>query len=119
MCCKAALACQSPSRHSRCRSVRPELTGIGAAGAQRGERRRCAESVGIVAGGDQELRADDGADTFECHETGVGCGGACGHPVFDLIDLCGQGAVVASQGAQRVHDVGVASVSLLIGARVR
>lgn len=30
MWCRAALACRSPPRESRCRSVRPELTGMGA-----------------------------------------------------------------------------------------
>lgn len=45
-----------------------------------------AEPIGVVAGGDEQLRCGDGSNALDRHESGVGAGRSDAHA---LLEVCG------------------------------
>ena len=64
---------RSPPRLRRCRSVRPELAGMGATPQRWAKRGFAAEPVGVVAGGGEQLPGDLGADAEQGDQAWARC----------------------------------------------
>ena len=76
-----------------------------------------AEPVEVVAGGDQQLGADDGPDALDGQQGRVGGGRSGQHPCFEVGDFLSEVAVPSCQRPQRVHGVSQGRVGLLLGTR--
>ena len=98
---KALLASRSPPRCSRCRSVRPEETGIGAAPQSRAKERSERSRPGVVSGGDQQLPGGVDADAGQGDQMWGSCGDERGELGVEVIDLGLQCLPAAGQRTQR------------------
>ena len=111
MVCSAQLACRSPPRLSRCRLVFPEETGIGVV-PHRAAKPAGRDPVGVVAGGDQQLRGGEGPEAGFGEQLGGQLGDQFGEVMFGVVDLSGEvvdasgePAEGESGGAGRVGEV--------------
>ena len=92
---RALLACRSPPRCSRCRSVRPEDTGIGAAPHKRAKDASERSRSGVVPGSDQQLPGGLDPDAGQGQQLGRDCGDQRGEVSVQVVDLGLQGLPAA------------------------
>ena len=97
---KALLACRSPPRWRRCRSVRPDDTGIRGSTAQAGERRLRPEPVTVVPGNGQQLPGRLNPDPAQRQQAGRDSGHQRGQLSIEVVDLGLQRLPAAGQGPQ-------------------
>ena len=94
------MAWRSPLRLSRCRSVRPELAGRGAAPVRRARAASLCRRSGLSPAVASSCAATSGPDAEQGVESGCGGGHECSEPAGGLGAFGGEGCDALGQGAQ-------------------